>query len=185
MAVSVVRVVILLGVVFGDYGSCQSQEGTYEPHFPYVQPVVNTFTVTRTETRTHTVQQIVTSAVSDVDLTTQNVVVTSLATQYSFTGIYGGQDTAVITVTTTPVVVESVTRVTHPVRTLVSVFSTFSTTTVTDDFVLSVTSEATQVSVLVSPIYQTSVLQQVVVTSTIQYSTVTTTVKSPKYGYRG
>ncbi|MPC46800.1 hypothetical protein E2C01_040526 [Portunus trituberculatus] len=142
MAFSVVRVVILLGVFLGD--CAHSQELKYETHPPYVQPAVQTLTSTTTVTVTHTVRQIVTSGVSDEVITTYTPVVTSLVTEYTFTGIGEGADTAVVTSTSTPVVVVTSTRVTSPVRTFVSIFSTFATVTVTVDLVFSVTSEATR-----------------------------------------
>ena len=58
---------------------------------------------------THTVRQLLTSGVSDEVVTTYTPVVTSLVTEYSFTGVGKGEDTAVITSTSTPVRVEHLT----------------------------------------------------------------------------
>ncbi|XP_045126251.1 uncharacterized protein PB18E9.04c-like [Portunus trituberculatus] len=181
MAFSVVRVVILLGVFLGD--CALSQELKYETHPPYVQPAVQTLTSTTTVTVTHTVRQIVTSGVSDEVITTYTPVVTSLVTEYTFTGIGEGADTAVVTSTSTPVVVVTSTRVTSPVRTFVSIFSTFATVTVTVDLVFSVTSEATRHTTQISPVYETRVLQHVVGTTTTLYSTFTTTLTTHERGY--
>ncbi|XP_063871445.1 uncharacterized protein LOC135106394 isoform X2 [Scylla paramamosain] len=179
MAVSVVNVVILLGVFLGD--CAHSQELKYETHPPYVQSTVQTLTSTTTVVVTHTVRQMVTSGVADEIVTTYTPVVTSLVTEYNFTGIGVGADTAVITSTSTPVLVVTSTRVISPVRTFVSIFSSFTTVIVTDDFVFSVTSEVTWLTI--SPVYETRVLQQAVATTTTHYSTVTTTLTTHEYGY--
>ncbi|XP_063879240.1 uncharacterized protein LOC135110641 isoform X1 [Scylla paramamosain] len=111
----------------------------YADHPPYYQPPVVPVTQTVTVTVTQTIRVPVTSDVWVSTATPYTVRVTSLATDYTYVADDAETVTAIVAVTNTPISVVRETSCINPVRTAVSVFTSFLTETERKDLYHTVT----------------------------------------------
>ncbi|XP_063879241.1 uncharacterized protein LOC135110641 isoform X2 [Scylla paramamosain] len=153
----------------------------YADHPPYYQPPVVPVTQTVTVTVTQTIRVPVTSDVWVSTATPYTVRVTSLATDYTYVADDAETVTAIVAVTNTPISVVRETSCINPVRTAVSVFTSFLTETERKDLYHTVThiDVHNEINTVAVPSVQT--LVQRVTTTTIRLATVTVT--STTYGY--
>ncbi|KAK8394342.1 hypothetical protein O3P69_006507 [Scylla paramamosain] len=153
----------------------------YDTHQPYIQPEVVTQTVTVTTTVTQVIRVPVTSDVWVSSVIIHPVTATHLVTEYSYVPIDSTTVTSVIIVTSTPVSVVSQTSQVNPVRTAVSVYTTFVTETERKQLYHTVTHFVHQHELKTVPVHSVQTLLQRVTTTSHRYITVTVT--STTYGY--
>ncbi|XP_045126355.1 uncharacterized protein LOC123513316 [Portunus trituberculatus] len=153
----------------------------YDTHQPFVQPAVVTQTVTVTTTVTQTIRVPVTSDVWVSSVTYHPVPATHLVTEYSYIPIDSTTVTSVIVVTSTPVSVVTQTSQVNPVRTAVSVFTSFLTDTETRRLYHTITHTAYYHELKTVPVHSVQTLVQRVTTTSHRYTTVTVT--STTFGY--
>ncbi|XP_045136072.1 uncharacterized protein LOC123519017 [Portunus trituberculatus] len=153
----------------------------YETHPSYYPQPVHPVTETVTVTETQTIRVPVTSDIWVSTATPYTVRVTSLATDYTFVPANAETVTAVVAVTNTPISVVRETSCINPVRTAVSVYTTFLTETERKDLYHTVTHVDVhhEINTVAVPSVQT--LVQRATTTTIQFTTVTVT--STTFGY--
>ncbi|XP_045134980.1 uncharacterized protein LOC123518306 [Portunus trituberculatus] len=157
---------------------CQIQYDRHQPYIPQpVYPVTETVTVTVTQT----IRIPVTSDIWVSTATPYTVRVTSLATDYTYVPDHAETVTAVVAVTNTPVSVVRETSWINPVRTAVSVYTTFLTETERKDLYHTVTHVDVhhEINTVAVPSVQTLVQKET--TTTIRLATVTVT--STTFGY--
>ncbi|XP_071534070.1 uncharacterized protein [Panulirus ornatus] len=151
----------------------------YERHYAPIYKEVSPVTRTLTETVTHTLRETTTTDVWITDHTIKECVVTDYTTAWSYLPEEGDTRYSVITITSTPVVIVTATTNYNPVKTFVSIFTEFSTTTETIDLVQSLTHIDVVHQIHTVPVVTTQELVQQI-TSTTTYIT-TTTITSNYY----
>ncbi|XP_063879242.1 uncharacterized protein LOC135110642 [Scylla paramamosain] len=158
--------------------NCQLQ---YADHAPYYLPPVVPVTETVTVTVTQTIRIPVTSDIWVSTAIPYTVRVTSLATDYTYVPDDAETVTAVVAVTNTPISLVRETSCINPVRTAVSVFTSFLTDTERKDLYHTVTHVNVhhEINTVAVPSVQT--LVQRVTTTTILFTTATVT--STTFGY--
>ncbi|XP_071533882.1 uncharacterized protein [Panulirus ornatus] len=152
----------------------------YETHYtPVYTPTTSTVLVTVTVT--HTLRETTTTDVWITDHTVSECVVTDYTTVWD--PIPDDWDTrvSVIRITSTPVVIVTATTGYNPVKTFVSIFTEFATTTVTVNYVQTITHIDVTHNIKTIPVVTTQELVQKITTTYTKI--VTTTVTSNGHYY--
>ncbi|XP_042872710.1 mucin-3B-like [Penaeus japonicus] len=179
MASMITYFAIALGLVL-------SVTAQYETHGRIPTPVTQrpvTETVTRTETVTHTFRVTTTSDIWVTESTFVELPVTVYTTDRDFVPEVPRTVTSVLRVTTTPINLKTAEEFIAPVRTFVSVYTSFVTVTETVQFWQSIFHVSTEYQVQTVPVWTTQELIQHVVTTTTLYAT--NVVTSTTQGYHG
>ncbi|XP_071533878.1 uncharacterized protein [Panulirus ornatus] len=159
----------LLGIIA--QVSCQK----YDPHYsPVYVPPVTSYT-TETVTVTHTLRETSTSDVWVTEHTLVEALVTQFTTNWKFLPEDPDTRVSVVKVTSTPIVIVTATTGYNPVKTFVSVFTEFETTTETVDFIQSITHISVIHQIHTVPVVSTQQLVQEVISTTTHIVTVTVT----------
>ncbi|XP_042209430.1 uncharacterized protein LOC121857444 [Homarus americanus] len=152
----------------------------YDDH-RYVPVTIITQTVYETVTKTHTLRETSTSDVWITDQTTVVLPVTQYTTDWDFVSSDPNTRTSVVRVTSTPVDIVTATVAVVPVRTHVSVYTSFHTTTTILEYWQSITHVSLEHLVVTVADYSTQELVQEIISTTTEFVTSTTT--STTFGY--
>ncbi|XP_042209439.1 uncharacterized protein LOC121857451 [Homarus americanus] len=174
----------LLLLVAASQVNCQQDTSPYEPHETYPPVTITPVTVTVfvTDTITHTLRETTTSDVWITDQTTVTQTLTATTTDWSFVSYRPSTRTSVIKITSTPVEVVTATSYVYPLRTMVSEYTSFFTTTSVVELWQSITHVSVIHQVHTVPVVSTQELVQEIVTTLTEFITVTVTSAS-RYGH--
>ncbi|XP_071533879.1 uncharacterized protein [Panulirus ornatus] len=151
--------------------SCQP----YEPHYEPTYKETTTITETKTVTVTHTLRETTTTDVWITDHTDVHAVVTDYTTAWDFHPDEANTRTSIVKITSKPVVLVTATTGYNPVKTFVSVFTEFLTTTETIELLQSITHISVQHKINTIPVVTTQELVQQITTTTTYIITTTIT----------